>query len=253
MIETSECLWFYEKDGEESGPLFEVELLQLLKSGAVFPDTLLWTSTMVDWQPALELEPFRSVLREGQSVWDPNPRPWVRFWARRVDLAIYEALFLGFMARFGEHLADLETAVGLVMVLAMIMVETCLLTFTGTTIGKWLFNISLSTPAGQKLSFHTALYRTFLLWLRGLGFGIPFVSVVTMAVGLRNLTLNGESSWDRDGGTVVRHRKVSPLRWVGAFLILATFFICLTRIFWPEIQRQVLEMQKLQVQVEKKA
>lgn len=244
MSEASECQWFYEKDGEEAGPMPEAELLQLLKSGQVFPDTLLWTESMVGWQPALELEPFRTALREGESVWTPSPRPWVRFWARRVDLALYEAVALGAMARIGMDGTQMETVFGLVMILAMILIEAILLSTLGTIFGKWLFNISLTNAAGEKLTFDTSLYRTFLLWLRGMAFGIPILNVLAMIFGFRNLTRNEESSWDRDARTVVRHRKVSPFRWVAAFLVMGCYVLGLTVMLWPQIEAQLEKQQK---------
>lgn len=257
MSEAIECLWFYEKDGEESGPVPETELLRLLKEGLVFPDTLLWTESMVDWQPALELEPFRSALREGESVWMPAPRPWVRFWARRVDLALYEAVALGLLVRVGIDTARLETVLGMLIILGMILAEAVLLRVFGTTFGKWLFNISLTTGTGERLPFDAGLYRTFLLWLRGMALGIPFINLLAMVLGFRNLTLNQESSWDRDSGTIVRHRKVQPFRWVAAFLILGCYVLGLTVMLWPEIERQIekqtLELQRIEAEMKEKA
>ena len=253
MNDPTNYLWFYEKDGEEAGPVSEGELLDLLKSGQVFPDTLLWTESMVDWQPALDLEPFRSGLREDGSVWTPAPRPWTRFWARRVDLIIYDVVALAVLFWIGNNGMEIDDSIGLfLMILFMILAETCLLVWMGTTFGKWLFNISLTRPGGERLSFNSALYRTFLLWLRGLGLGIPFINLAAMAIGLRNLTVNQESSWDRDAGTIILHRKVSLLRWVAAFLIIGTYFIGLTVMLWPEIEKKSLEMQKLETKVEQK-
>jgi len=243
MIEVNQCLWFYEKDGEEAGPIQEAELLQLLKAGTVFPDTLLWTEKMVGWQPALELEPFRSALRDGESVWTPAPRPWVRFWARMVDLSIYEAMALGVLLRTGEDVAEANAVTWLFMILWTIMLEASLLSWSGTTIGKWLFHISLSRPNGERLDFNASLYRTFMVWLRGLAFQFPLINFITMAVGYRNLVVNQESTWDRDGGTIVRHRKVSPIRWVGAFLILVTFTLSYMVVFESQILEQLQKME----------
>lgn len=41
--------WFYEKNGEQCGPVSENELKALFESGAIHPQSLLWCEGMPDW------------------------------------------------------------------------------------------------------------------------------------------------------------------------------------------------------------
>ncbi|MBS1304010.1 DUF805 domain-containing protein [Loktanella sp. SALINAS62] len=44
--------WYYVNDGQEHGPIDESEFGALTRSGVVGPDTLVWTDTMENWEPA---------------------------------------------------------------------------------------------------------------------------------------------------------------------------------------------------------
>ncbi len=41
--------WYYEKAGEQIGPVSEEEFDSMVKSGAILSSTLVWNSTMTDW------------------------------------------------------------------------------------------------------------------------------------------------------------------------------------------------------------
>lgn len=47
--------WFYASEGQQKGPLPEVQLRDLIARGAVRPDTLVWTEGMSGWQKAAEI------------------------------------------------------------------------------------------------------------------------------------------------------------------------------------------------------
>ena len=48
--------------------------------------------------------------------------------------------------------------------------------------------------------------------LRGEGFGIPIVALVTRIYAYNTLTKEGITSWDKDGGFFVAHREIGALR-----------------------------------------
>jgi uncharacterized RDD family membrane protein YckC len=53
--------WHYTQNDEAQGPVSEQEIQQLVSAGTITPDTLVWNSTMTDWQPLSETplaEPF---------------------------------------------------------------------------------------------------------------------------------------------------------------------------------------------------
>jgi hypothetical protein len=43
--------WFYERNGKQAGPVTEQEFDQLVQSGAIQEETLVWNEGMSDWQP----------------------------------------------------------------------------------------------------------------------------------------------------------------------------------------------------------
>ncbi len=60
--------WWYGKNGEQTGPVSEIQLRELFKNRELPADTLVWNETLADWQPATEFAPFR-VERTVQSQW----------------------------------------------------------------------------------------------------------------------------------------------------------------------------------------
>ncbi len=107
-----------------------------------------------------------------------------------------------------------------------------LLAAWGTTPGKWLLNMAVERQDGTAIDFGSALRRSFAVWLRGLGGGLPVVSLIAMVLAWNRLRDDGQTSWDRDGGFVVRHGEVGfwrGLAAVGAFLAIAAVWLALER------------------------
>jgi len=56
--------WFYAKDGQQAGPVDDVEFERLVREGAIQPATLVWREGMEKWEPlanvAPTLRPFSS-------------------------------------------------------------------------------------------------------------------------------------------------------------------------------------------------
>lgn len=97
----------------------------------------------------------------------------------------------------------------------MILVEACLLSTWGTTPGKWLYKITLRNQNGKKLTFSTALMRSFSVWLSGIGFCLPIISPITLIFSCYSLSKKGVTSWDRGLRCVVSHKKNN---WLGLIL-----------------------------------
>jgi hypothetical protein len=53
--------WYYDSGGQQSGPVPESQLDELVRSGAVQPDTLVWRSGMADWQPLHQARPGNAI------------------------------------------------------------------------------------------------------------------------------------------------------------------------------------------------
>lgn len=226
--------WYYVESGEQRGPLATAEISRLLEHQQLAPDTPVWTEGMEDWTeirriPELEVSPYTPPAVESVAgpSWDgyeatgSQIRPWVRYWARTFDFLLF-GMFAGIVLELVYPKAlDLPgTALGIVLMPAFIFVEAAMFAVAGTTPFKALLNVRVRNHEGRKLSYAEALRRSFSVWLRGLGMGIPVVTLVTNITAYKRLSDSGVTSWDSDGGFTVSHRKIGVWR---LLVLLACF------------------------------
>lgn len=149
--------------------------------------------------------------------------PWRRLFARTVDIctagfALFLLLIFAFSATMPEQAAGFAKAVenpiiaSVVLYLIWLPAETLLLSLFGTTPAKWLFGIRIEHPGGNLLSLAEALNRSFLVFVQGVGFGIPFVALFTQLFAYRRLTKTGTTLWDTSANAVVLHKKWGVFR-----------------------------------------
>jgi uncharacterized RDD family membrane protein YckC len=240
--------WYYAMGQTRFGPVPEQDLRDLVASGRLGPDTLVWCAGFEAWQALAAVPGLAELLPSGpgspapadafaeapggeagtvpEERWraqarpdeDTDPHPWLRWIARGFDSWIF-SLSIGFVGVGALALtvpaaaAWLETMPlllwGAVWAVAMVLLEAFVLSVKGTTPGKWLFGMRVALRSGGAPTFPVALRRTVLVWWRGLGLNLPVVSLITMVVAHSTLTREGETSWDRDTGLVVSHRRMS--------------------------------------------
>ncbi|MCH9613155.1 MAG: hypothetical protein SP1CHLAM54_01510 [Chlamydiia bacterium] len=151
-------------------------------------------------------------------------RPWVRFWARIVDYFIF-----GIICGVIIGLLDIPTPaynqpwLGMCVIFLWVFVEAILISTWGSTPGKALMHCHVRRTDGTKLSFLSALNRSFSVWWLGVGAGIPIVSVITMIVACVKLSNLHVTTWDRTGHTVVEHKKVGFWRTIVVIAIMIVF------------------------------
>lgn len=113
--------------------------------------------------------------------------PWRRLSARTVDICtagfvLFLLLIFAFSATMPEQAAGFAKAIenpiiaSVVLYLIWLPAEAALLSRFGTTPAKWLFGIRVAHPGGDLLNFSEALNRSFLVFVQGVGLGIPFVA-----------------------------------------------------------------------------
>lgn len=137
-------------------------------------------------------------------------RPWIRYWARTLDIVIggmVLGVILGVLAPAALDMSNVF--LGFLSVFVWIFIETVLLASWGTTPGKWMLSTTVRTDRGAKLDGWAALSRSLDVWLRGLGVGIPLISLFTMIKAYNRLKAGNETLWDANGSFVVSHE---PLR-----------------------------------------
>jgi len=149
--------------------------------------------------------------------------PWRRLFARTVDtctagFALFLLLIFAFGAMMPDQAAGFAKAIenpivaGIVLYLIWLPAEALLLSMFGTTPAKWLFGIRVAQPSGDLLSFSEALNRSFLVFVQGVGLGIPLVALFTQLFAYRRLTTTGTTLWDTSANAVVAHKKWGVFR-----------------------------------------
>jgi uncharacterized protein (DUF983 family)/uncharacterized RDD family membrane protein YckC len=128
--------------------------------------------------------------------------PWRRYFARFFDIFIMiplyvMALIMMFPNLYYEILYFGTVGSGLIgLFIYTVFFEPSLLSIFGTTPGKALLNISIVGKDGEKLSYGKAMGRNFILWIQGLGLGIPFITAIAMIIAHNRLQNQKVTSWD---------------------------------------------------------
>lgn len=159
------------------------------------------------------------------------PRPWVRYFARLIDL--YFGSFLVAItwnlvspSTYDRMLVNIgnEYFIGIILYIIWLFFESLSLSTLGTTLGKWVFSSKLVSIDGGKLSFPKALLRSFSMWVNGLGLMLPVVSLLTLSNSfnrLKNENYTGHTKWDIKTNSAVITTKLNPIK------IILLIIICL--------------------------
>jgi RDD family/GYF domain 2 len=235
--------WYYAEGDKPVGPILLADLISVLSRVSKAESVLVWRDGFPDWMQASnvpELAPHLigppplTVLSTGSrpaAVWASSEdamaaaryassvlHPWRRHFARMIDIYFFSVLSVFLLALFPKM--EIGNVIGafvldtLISLTLYIVLEAICLNVFGATLGKFLYGIQVTTKKGERLRFLTAMERSFLVWMRGLGLGIPPLNFITEIVAYNNLLKNGQTSWDRDLRCNVTHRDPSMLRWI---------------------------------------
>lgn len=260
-----EARWFYH-DGQASiGPFTRSRLLELLGAGFIEPQTFVWRegdpgwvtlSSLIPMQPATPPIPAapppissapdsaKSPRKTG-STWSDSPAEtsaiWRRYGARMLDTPIHGLIgffffgfawyaiapisaneFFNFIAKPDALLVDMIVSCLLAAIVGGFVVGG-----TGSSVGKAIFGIKVLNARNETIGIREGLLREIKVLVFGLGFGIPIVAFVTMAVAFKRLKEKGATSWDKDRN-VVLHRENNTMQRIltaiGLCLIVAIAF-----------------------------
>jgi len=169
------------------------------------------------------------------SNWLLSPTtPWRRYGARLLDISINGSLGV-FLLAIGwysiapysadEFFNNLNPIVDTILtVLVSTLISGFLIGFSGSSIGKWVFGIRVTSADGRPIGIKAGIFRDLTIWMKGLAFGIPLFSLITLYISYSKLKNEGSTSWDADGSYVVTHRpngtKQYILNAIGILLIL---------------------------------
>ncbi|MDR3667073.1 MAG: RDD family protein [Ignavibacteriaceae bacterium] len=135
-------------------------------------------------------------------------RPWVRFWARMIDIIVVSIFVSLFVGLFIPHGLGWELFSIFIRIISAILLEGYLLSTWGMTLGKSLLQVYVRDSQGRKLRFSQAIKRCISAWAWGLGFGIPIVSLIFAYLSYEHLQETGVAKWDSEGGSLVSHNKI---------------------------------------------
>ena len=65
--------WFFARHGQQHGPVTDDDLSEMLATGSLSPDALVWTEGMKEWRPAKDVEGL--ILRDLPPPLSPPPIP----------------------------------------------------------------------------------------------------------------------------------------------------------------------------------
>lgn len=165
-------------------------------------------------------------------------RPWVRYWARTLDIVYFGIVCSILVFFFDQHtfkkmIGESQDAAIILIVLLWAFVEPISLMVFGTTPGKWVLKTTLRKDSGEAFTYAEGLSRSLKVWFRGQGIYFPIVMLITNCIAYTKLRKNGITSWDKEGNLVVEHEKIGVLRGLIALASPFVFLFSLVAVFIP--------------------
>jgi len=161
------------------------------------------------------IEPSEIIIEKTQKPKEniTHVNPWMRLLARALDYSLFFLVLLAIRKFFLGQLpfGKMENYIPFEF-FVWIPIEALLLSTWGTTPGKFFLKTKLKQGKREKLDFMTALKRSFSVWLRGLGMGIPIFSFFCLLVAFNKLKMVHITSWDRDDHITVTHYPIGKWR-----------------------------------------
>lgn len=163
---------------------------------------------------------------------DETPKvrsPWRRWLARQLDFGIYE-IVMAALFHLTFHIREIPLILEIyIPFILMLVAEPVLLCTWGTTPGKWILGLEVRDSWERKLTFGGALHRTWGVFGKGYGYGIPIYNLVRMFKCYKACSDRGETlPWEEDL-SYTRKENLPLLRgaaWAGA--MAAAVFLTVT-------------------------
>ena len=252
-------------DGQKTGPMTIYEVRDLLRKDKIDTNTPAWVKGMQKWQPLRDCPPFKDSIdieiataerdsiiisqEDRESLIAPSPvfnepKPWLRLWAKLIDIPINIVLGIIFFSNyigksklnefFGPEArekfwnqfrnqeplsqTDADTMVLLLVSICIswIITETLLMSIFSTTLGKWILNIKTSKINGKRIDVFSAFARSFFVLFLGFGFWLfPFLFICPI-ISYVSLLRRKKTQWDRLLKLEVTHNELTPTRIISA-------------------------------------
>ena len=93
-----------------------------------------------------------------------------------------------------------------IWLLAIIPINAMLIGWTGSSPGKFMFGLKVLSKDHKPMGFGAALAREILVYLQGMGLGIPIVTLITHIAAYQRVTRRGDASWDESAKHLYLYR-----------------------------------------------
>ncbi len=237
-------IWWYSSGDTRKGPVSPDALRQLLLEGKVAESTLVWKEGLDSWTPLSDLPDLQQVVRavppelpkptaREHLIALPLAGPWRRFFARLVDLwviALPTSLAVAYaLSRYSPAFGlwiqrpGSEYAFGWLLLPLVLLIEVGIVAMFGTTLGKALLGVTLTTVGAQRPTAAQYLQRQLGVYWFGLGTGFPLVSLFTMARQHGRLKAGRHARYD-EGKFNVKALKLGVLRALSAVVVVVMLF-----------------------------
>jgi uncharacterized RDD family membrane protein YckC len=218
--------WYYMVAEEPEGPVPWSRIVDLWRAGYIKSESLVRSEESNDWLTFADTKgtvlsgptSAASVAQEEAPEitdargWSADDiAPWRRYGARMLDITvngILGALVLGvawFMIapisaeRFFVFLETQQSGTFVETMIAFVVagvVGGVIVGATGTSVGKGVFGIRVVDLEGNTIGILNGWKREAIVWVVGLGFGIPLVNLLAMIAAHRRLLSTGTTIWD---------------------------------------------------------
>jgi len=206
------------------------------------------SSSILNVSPTVEDEPveLKNDLKNGDHVqadnvlthtdgWVFDPVvPWRRYAARIFDITLNGTLLWMLIGVVAYQIAPYEAdrffnnvnpVLDVILTAFLACFATGVLTgFTGSTVGKWIFGVRIMNADGNFIGVKNGISRDLTVWMKGLAFGIPIASLVTLFMSFRELKKSETTAWDGNK-YVILHRPSGALQYVLNFVGIVLFIV----------------------------
>lgn len=176
---------------------------ELQKAGAAYStlDGRLYLDRLNEPQTMTQSTDNAAHIPTCEDVLEPEIHPFRRLFARMLDraflnililLLVYSVFRVRPVTRFGVDFIGYGAA------WLLIVLEALMISFFGTTPGKWLMGIRIDHYSGDKMPFRAALARSFGVFVQGQGLGIPVYELICMWKSYKKCKEGAEQEWDEE-------------------------------------------------------
>ena len=134
--------------------------------------------------------------------------PWQRFFARLLDGQIYRTLWMLLLPALGFNMLKNSRGGMLFLELltlgTMFLLEPLLLSRFGTTPGKWLFGLRVTSPDGRKLTYAEGRERTAYLFWYGIRLNLPVFRLYRLYVSYTDEQQGKALPWEDGSEQTIR-------------------------------------------------